>query len=103
MNNSISGGSGDGVYESVSIAVITAVAAHRDVDPTELPPLYEYLDPDALDSLFTPTRNSGSRSGHLEFTYDGHAVVVDCADDVSITVDGSPAAESISASPQTDL
>ncbi|WP_226481177.1 HalOD1 output domain-containing protein [Natrinema amylolyticum] len=97
MNSSFSGSFGDGVHESVSVAVVTAVATHGDADPTELPPLYEWIDPDALDALFAPTRSGGPRSGRLEFTYDGHAVAVDCTDGVSISVDGSPVAEAISA------
>lgn len=32
--------------------VIEAVAAAADVDPLELPPLYDYVEPDALNSLF---------------------------------------------------
>ncbi|WP_049888419.1 MULTISPECIES: HalOD1 output domain-containing protein [unclassified Natrinema] len=87
-------GSFDGSTESVSSAVIAAVATHRETDPTQLPPLYEWIDPDALDALFTPVR-SGPRSGRLEFTYDGHTIAVDCTDGVSVSVDGSASGESI--------
>lgn len=95
MRKSFSGSSDEGVHESVSIAVVNAVATHRDADPVELPPLYEWIDPDALDSLFGPTGSGGPRSGRLEFTYDGHSITVDCTDGVSIAVDGSPATESV--------
>lgn len=74
--------------ESVSIAVVTAVASHLDVSPTELPPLYEWIDPDAVDALFEPTRSSGLRRGRLEFPYDGHEIVLECDDSLVITVDG---------------
>ncbi|WP_226042578.1 HalOD1 output domain-containing protein [Natrinema sp. DC36] len=97
MTFSFSGSTGDGSSEPLHIAVIRAVAAHRKVDPIELPPLYEWIDPDSLDALFEPTRRNGPRRGRLEFTYDGHAITVDCTDDVTISVDGSPAAESITA------
>ncbi|ELY91237.1 HalOD1 output domain-containing protein [Natrinema altunense] len=93
VNDSFSG-SFDGVNGSVSSAVIAAVATHRETDPTRLPPLYEWIDPDALDALFAPAR-SGPRSGRLEFTYDGHAIAVDCTDGVSVSVDGSAVVESI--------
>ncbi|WP_408959375.1 HalOD1 output domain-containing protein [Natrinema sp. 74] len=96
MNNAISGSSGSG-QRSVSVAVVTAVAARRDVDPIELPPLYEWLDPDALDALFAPMQRGGSRSGHLEFTYDGHEITVDCTDEMSITVDGTLVGDSVAA------
>ncbi len=96
---SFSGSTGDDSSEPLHVAVLHAVAAHRDVDPIELPPLYEWIDPNSLDALFEPTRRDGTRCGRLEFTYDGHAVTVDCADGVTISVDGSPAAESITAGP----
>ncbi|MDS0473853.1 HalOD1 output domain-containing protein [Natrinema sp. 1APR25-10V2] len=95
MNNAISGPSGNGVQQSISVAVVTAVARRRGADPTDLPPLYEWIDPDALDALFSPTRRGGSRDGRLEFTYDGHEVAVDCTDGASITIDGTPVGESV--------
>lgn len=95
MSTSFNRSSGDGVYESVSSAVVTAVATLRETDPAELPPLYEWIDPDVLDSLFAPTRRSGSRGGRLEFTYDGHAITVDCTDGVAIEIDDSPVARPV--------
>lgn len=91
-----SNGTGGTVHETVSIAVVHAIATHRNVDPVDLPPLYEWIDPDAIDALFEPTRTGGPRRGRLEFDYDGQTVAVDCADGVAITIDGSPAAASIS-------
>ena len=90
MSNSFIGSTDNAFDGDISIAVVTAVAAKRDVEPTELPPLYESIDPDALDSLFAPTQTGGPRRGRLEFTYDGHAVVVECDSDLKITVDGTP-------------
>lgn len=39
---------------SMSEAVVSAVAVATDRDPIELPPLYEAIDPDALDALVSP-------------------------------------------------
>jgi hypothetical protein len=39
---------------STCTAVIEAVAAVSDRDATDLPPLYESIDPDALNILFDP-------------------------------------------------
>ncbi|QLK25178.1 hypothetical protein HYG81_13905 [Natrinema zhouii] len=99
MTSSFSGSSGDGIHDPLHVAVVHAVAAHRNVDPLELPPLYEWIDPDSLDTVFESTRRNGPRRGRLEFPYDGHVVVVDYADSVTISVDGSPAVESITAGP----
>lgn len=98
MSKSFIGSTDGGFDGSVSISIVTAVASRRDVDPTELPPLYEWIDPDALDSLFEPTRSGGPRRGRLEFTYDGHDIVVECDGGVEITVDGTSMADPISAS-----
>lgn len=37
---------------SATEAVILALAEAVGVDPTDLPPLFDYVDPDALDALF---------------------------------------------------
>lgn len=51
--------------------VIEAVANEEGLDPAELrSPLYDAIDPDALDALF---RNS---AGAVSFEYHGYAVVV---------------------------
>ena len=92
MNNSFLGSTDGGFDGDISIAVVTAIATRRDVEPTELPPLYESIDPDALDALFAPTRTGGPRRGRLEFTYDGHEIVVECGSSLEITIDGVPMA-----------
>ncbi|WP_435552086.1 HalOD1 output domain-containing protein [Natrinema sp. CGMCC1.2065] len=96
MTNSSTGTGGDAVHETVSSAVVNVIATHRNVDPVDLPPLYEWIDPDAIDALFEPTRTGGPRHGRLEFDYDGQRVAVDCTDDVEISIDGASAAPSIS-------
>ena len=93
MNNTFIDSTDSGFDESVSIAVVTAVSTRRGVAPTELPPLYEWIDPDALDALFKPTRRGGPRRGELEFTYDGHEITVTHGDCLEITIDGTLAAE----------
>lgn len=66
--------------DSLSQAVIDAVAEHEGVEPTELePPLYHAVDPEALDALFPETGRSGS-TGRVRFSYDGR--------DVCVTSDG---------------
>jgi hypothetical protein len=43
---------GEGADWSPSEAVVDAVASAADVEPVDLPPLYEYVDGGALDQLF---------------------------------------------------
>lgn len=60
---------------SLSQDVIKAVAKRENVSPEELePPLYEAVNPEALDSLFPDNYLS---HGLVLFMYRGHWVVVD--------------------------
>lgn len=57
---------------TASEAVLAAVAEQLGVEEWELrPPLYEAVDPEALDDLFRET------VGHATFEYQGFAVTVD--------------------------
>lgn len=66
--------------------VIGAVADARDQDPLDLPPLYDVIDLDALDDLFT--RNSADGTAGLDrvvFTFAGQEITVYRDGDVSVT------------------
>lgn len=67
----------------VSEQVIQQVAATADTDVLNLPPLYDAVDPDALDALV-----SGMTEGAVSFTYAGHEVTV--TSDETVTVDTLP-------------
>ncbi|WP_137283362.1 HalOD1 output domain-containing protein [Halorussus salinisoli] len=64
--------------EPLSTAVIHAVADAADVDPAELgTPLYDQIDPDALDNLFSDKHNGMPRgSGHVVFSLLDYEVTV---------------------------
>jgi len=68
--------------EQPSEAVVAAVAEATDRDKTDLRPLFERVDPDALDRLFAPTAGDAGRAsnGRVRFRFEG------C--DVSIHADG---------------
>lgn len=61
---------------SPSMAIVEAVAEAADVDPTELPPLYEYVDPDAIDDLFANQAGAATGDAYLGFTVDSWKVFV---------------------------
>ncbi|MBX0325276.1 hypothetical protein EGH21_19810 [Halomicroarcula sp. F13] len=62
---------------SPSIAVIQAVSGCEDVDESELPPLHDTIDTDALDALFTSWPNpSAQLDGHVRFQYCEYTVNV---------------------------
>lgn len=61
---------------SVSEGVVEAVSEAEDVDPISLTPLYEVIDPDALDKLFASTPTDNQRGGTITFSYSGYEVTV---------------------------
>lgn len=63
--------------------VITEIAAATDTDPLDLGPLYDVLDPDALDQLFRRRPSGESRpAGQIIFTMAGCEVRVSSSGDV---------------------
>lgn len=71
---------------SVSDEVISAVAAASGADPLDLDPLYEAIDPDALDALYRRDgRERENTPERLEFIYSGCGVVVAGDGSVSVT------------------
>lgn len=70
----------------ISTAVIREVAAREGVDPTELStPLYDVVDPDALDSLVRSTQNRGEGAGlQIRFRYCDYVVRVDGSGTVTV-------------------
>jgi len=72
--------------EQISTKVVTAIADLKNVEPTELPPLYHAFDPDALDRLFhSKPSGAPTMSGKVSFTLAGCDVVVDSAQQVTVT------------------
>ena len=65
---------------SLSTAVLAAVAERRGIPEDELPqPLYDSVDPDALDALFRNSR------GRVTFEYLEYVVTVDTDHNVELT------------------
>lgn len=70
----------------VSQRVVAAVAAERDVEPLELPPMYDVIDPDALNKLFDDRFSArGDGLGRVIFTMAGCEVVVHSDGEVAVT------------------
>lgn len=71
---------------SPSAAVALAVGAVTDTPPTELDPLFEAVDPDALDQLYETTRGgSGREFGRVSFRYNDCVVTVYATGTIEIT------------------
>jgi len=72
-----------GVEPTTSERVVEVVAETSDKDALELPPLYESIDPDALDALVDAMTN-----GEISFTYTDNRVTIDSDGTVSVDPDG---------------
>jgi hypothetical protein len=69
-------------YESASVAVIEAIADASNEEVIDLPPLYEMVDPDALDRLVTDDPYSPTPGQvDVSFTFDGYLVRITSAGD----------------------
>lgn len=74
------------VSTPLSQRVITEVAKELDADPLEIEPLYNVIDPDALNQLFeSPARQGTRRSGQVTFTLAGCEVSVHSEGSVEVT------------------
>ncbi|WP_435551040.1 HalOD1 output domain-containing protein [Natrinema sp. CGMCC1.2065] len=70
--------------DSVSLQVIDAIADATNTDASDLEPLYDVVDPEALDQLF----QSGSGAAvRVEFEY--HGMPVEVRGDGTVTVNGT--------------
>lgn len=66
--------------------VVAAVADAADTSSCELDPLYEVVNPEALNHLFAPTYEGGTRSdGRVTFEYAGHEVLIHSTGDVTVS------------------
>ena len=57
-----------------STAVVAAVADAENASAADLPPLYDSVDPDALDEFVA---NDGANSRKVEFEFAGYEIVVE--------------------------
>jgi len=78
----------DSGAEELSTSVILAYEAAANGDPGATTPLFERIDPDALDSLFDPLIEDSSQSGILDgkltFTIDQFRITVYASGDICI-------------------
>lgn len=70
--------------------VVTTVADAANVDPLDLPPLYDSLDGDALNTLTQDSAVKGGASLTLTFRYAGFKVTVESENEDDIEVITTP-------------
>lgn len=77
----------DAVDRSVTELVVDCIADATGRDPLELPPLWEVIDPEALNKLFEPMKSGKSRAGTVRFTYCNHEVTVEYQSSVIVSAE----------------
>lgn len=89
--------------QSLSVRIVAAVAERADVSPTDLPPLYDVIDPDALEDLFSHSTDQPlSVPGRVSFGYAGSTVTVFSDGAVEVTDAAAPATAPEAAVADTD-
>lgn len=66
----------DSDRDSICLAVIAVVAVATDREPTDVPPLNDCIDTDALDAVFSAAPSAGQRAGRISFEYEGFDLTV---------------------------
>lgn len=69
----------------VSMKIVRRVAAASDRDAAQLPPLYDAVDPDALDAV-VESAGMGRSPAEIRFPYAGHRVTVSVAETVRVEI-----------------
>lgn len=71
---------------SPSMEIVTAVSNCDGTHPTELPPIHEVVDVDALNALFRPRLDGTPRiNGHIHIRYSGYDVTFYSNGEIYIT------------------
>lgn len=70
--------------EPPSTALIEVVAAENNCDPLDLPPLQEYIDADALDTILISNQHNSRPPIRVSFEYEGCGITVDSDGDIQI-------------------
>jgi hypothetical protein len=73
-----------GADESPSHGVVRAIAAVKGVEPTDVDPLCDFIDPDALDAVFDGTTGTSERDIRVSFRIDD--LEIEVSGDRHITV-----------------
>ena len=71
--------------EPLSHGVVRAIAAAKGIDPSDVDPLYESLDPEALDALLDGTSGGGARDVRVSFRIDD--LEIEVSEDRCVRVD----------------
>ncbi|WP_394742848.1 HalOD1 output domain-containing protein [Natronococcus roseus] len=67
--------------------IVVGVATLENVDPVALPPLFDAVDPDALEGIFADPESEAVRIGTVEFPYAGRTIRIEFDDEPVVRID----------------
>ena len=67
-----------------SISLIEELSEMTDRDPLTMPPLYDSIDTDALDSLLSNASTNGHPTVTVSFEYDGYSISIESSGNITI-------------------
>lgn len=75
--------------DSVTREIVAAIADETDRDPENLPPLYDAVDPDALEAIVNRSPRVDREASAIEVTFDfaGCIVTVSTVDGVDVSAE----------------
>lgn len=73
----------------LNLEITEAIIDQTNLTRDDLPPLYDVIDPDALENVFAPRMNGAARpNGRVVFQYAGYRVTVHA--NRAVTIEPSP-------------
>ncbi|QSG14850.1 HalOD1 output domain-containing protein [Halapricum desulfuricans] len=93
MEYTLRGGDEEEEFEDEDLIykIIHLIAEETDTDICELPPVYETIDPDALNAFLRCSDSSDTRPKRsVEFSYCGYRVMVDSTRQVTLHPESGP-------------
>lgn len=73
-------------HQSLSMAIVDAIAAFSNTDPADLEPLYYSIETEALNTLFTADDEPRVAARRFTFTHAGYEITIDTEPEPTITV-----------------
>lgn len=68
----------------LAVAIVQALAAITQSDPLQLEPLVEYIDPEALERMYTADRSTSATRPAVSFSYADHQITVEPTTEITI-------------------
>ncbi|MXV62893.1 hypothetical protein GS429_12610 [Natronorubrum sp. JWXQ-INN-674] len=75
--------------EPITETIITTIADAEGVDVLELPPLWNVVDPEALEELFAPSKRGQPRcqTGCVTVQYYGYEITIEYGEPVTVSIE----------------